>query len=132
MILAWSSERLLPGYPLLEAKLSTTIPGIAPFVSHMDPSRHFPRTLGMLRKLGLANTQARVFSGCAHAPLRNDLYIALRELIEMRWSGAEKELSDVDRAEFERLCKPGSADFILDHPDYYAFFTYSMFSGTVS
>ena len=31
----------------------------------------------------------------------------------------------------QRLCEPGSADFILDLPDYYAFFTYSMFWGQV-
>ena len=130
-ILAWSSERLLPGYPLLEAKLSATASGLAPFSNDMDPSRHFPRTLGLLRKLGIEQTHARVFSGSAHAPLSNDLYAALRELIKMRWPGSEKELSMDERVEFERLCKPESLDFILDHPDYYAFFTYSMFCGTV-
>ncbi len=31
----------------------------------------------------------------------------------------------------QRLCQPGSADFILDSDDYYAFFTYSMFRGKV-
>jgi hypothetical protein len=29
------------------------------------------------------------------------------------------------------LCTPGSEHFILDVPDYYAFFTYSMFRGRV-
>lgn len=40
-IIAWSSERLLPGYPLLEAKLSATSSGLAPFSNKMEPSRHF-------------------------------------------------------------------------------------------
>jgi hypothetical protein len=30
------------------------------------------------------------------------------------------------------FCRPGSPDFILDHPDYYAFFTYSAFVGKVA
>jgi ubiquinone/menaquinone biosynthesis C-methylase UbiE len=132
VILAWSSERLLPGYPLLEAKLSATTPGLAPFSKDMDPARHLPRTLGLLRKLGLEAPRAKVFSGSAHAPLSDELYAALGELIEMRWPGAAEELSEDDRAEFKRLCEPDSPDFILDHPDYYAFFTYSMFYGTVS
>ncbi len=36
-----------------------------------------------------------------------------------------------DQAEYQRLCLPESPDFILDHPDYYALFTYSMFHGKV-
>jgi demethylmenaquinone methyltransferase/2-methoxy-6-polyprenyl-1,4-benzoquinol methylase len=47
----------------------------------------------------------------------------------MRWPGVEPELAAEDLAEFQRLCRPISDDFILDHPDYYAFFTYSMFHG---
>jgi ubiquinone/menaquinone biosynthesis C-methylase UbiE len=61
-ILAWSSERLLPGYPLLEARLQATSAGIAPFSAGM---------------------------------------------------------------------KPESMEFILGQSDYYAFFTYTMFSGLV-
>jgi demethylmenaquinone methyltransferase/2-methoxy-6-polyprenyl-1,4-benzoquinol methylase len=34
--------------------------------------------------------------------------------------------------EYGRLCRPESKDFILDLPEYCAFFTYSMFSGRVS
>ena len=62
-ILAWSSQQLLPGYPLLEARLNGTCSGFAPFVKGK---------------------------------------------------------------------RPESPDFILNLPDYYAFFTYSMFRGKVS
>ncbi len=131
VIQAWSSERLLPGHPLLEAKLSATTPGLAPFSKGADPSRHFPRALGLLRELGLEETRAETFAGSAHAPLSSEIYTALEEMIEMRWPGVEGELSKSDRTEFERLCKSDSPDFILEHPDYYAFFTYSVFLGTV-
>ena len=41
------------------------------------------------------------------------------------------ELSEEDWAEYQRLCLAESPDFILDLPDYYAFYTYSMFRGRV-
>jgi demethylmenaquinone methyltransferase/2-methoxy-6-polyprenyl-1,4-benzoquinol methylase len=50
----------------------------------------------------------------------------------MRWPGAEEELSPEDAAEFRRLCRPGSEEFIVDHPDYYACFTETLFRGRVA
>jgi demethylmenaquinone methyltransferase/2-methoxy-6-polyprenyl-1,4-benzoquinol methylase len=131
-ILAWSSEKLLPGYPLLEARLNATSAGIAPFDMGKRPESHFLRALGWFRDAGLQECAARTFAGDAHAPLTDDLRSALKALFEMRWPGVESELSPDDRAEYRRLCLPGSPDFILDHPDYYAFFTYSMFHGKVA
>ena len=130
-ILAWSSEKLLPGYPLLEANLSATSAGISPFVKGKDPRLHFSRALGWFREAGLQETTARTFTGDAYAPLSDDLRRALEALFEMRWPGVESELAEEDWADYQRLCLPESPDFILDHPDYYAFFTYSMFRGDV-
>jgi len=50
----------------------------------------------------------------------------------MRWPGVESELCEEDWAEVQRLCVPESPDIILDHPDYYALFNYSMFHGKVA
>lgn len=131
-ILAWSSEKLLPGYPVLEAKLQATTAGLLPFNSDMPPERHFPRALGLLRELGLTDLRVQTFAGGAHAPLSEDLRAGLESLLDMRWPDVEAELEGGDLTEFERLCRPGSPDFILDHPDYYAWFTYSMFHGTAA
>ncbi|HZD56366.1 MAG TPA: methyltransferase domain-containing protein [Anaerolineales bacterium] len=130
-ILAWTSERLLPGYPLLEARLSATSAGLAPFTKGQKPESHFTRALGWLRDAGLQALTARTLVGDVHAPLSHDLYSAMLALFQMRWSGAESELAPEDLGDFRRLCLPDSQDFILDHPDYYAFFTYSMFHGKV-
>jgi demethylmenaquinone methyltransferase/2-methoxy-6-polyprenyl-1,4-benzoquinol methylase len=130
-ILAWSSETLLPGHPLLEARLSATAPGIAPFAKGMRPESHFLRALGWFRDAGLEQPTARTFVGDAHAPLTAEQRDALVALFDMRWPGVESELAEEDRAEYRRLCLPESADFILNRPDYYAFFTYSMFWGSV-
>jgi demethylmenaquinone methyltransferase/2-methoxy-6-polyprenyl-1,4-benzoquinol methylase len=130
-ILAWSSEALLPGYPLLEARLSATSAGIAPFTPETRAELHFLRALGWFRDAGLEGPTARTFVGDAHAPLSDDLRQALVALFEMRWPGVEAELTQEDQVAYRRLCLPESPDFILDHPDYYAFFTYSMFCGRV-
>ena len=131
-ILAWSSEKLLPGYPLLEARLSATSSGIAPFVVGKRPDSHFLRALSWFRQAGLVEPTARTFVGDAHAPLTDDNRAALTELFRMRWPGSETELAEQDRAEYRRLCLPESPDFVLNHPGYYAFFTYSMFCGRVT
>jgi demethylmenaquinone methyltransferase/2-methoxy-6-polyprenyl-1,4-benzoquinol methylase len=131
-ILAWSFEKLLPGHPLLEARLNATSAGIAPFIKGKKPELHFLRALGWFRNAGLEERTARTFVGDAHAPLTDDLRSALTALFQMRWPGVESELKPEDCAEFKRLCLPESPDFILDHPDYYAFFTYSMFHGKVA
>jgi len=129
--LAWSYEKLLPGYPLLEAHLNATSAGIAPFIKGKKPEAHYLRALGWFREAGLEECAARTFAGDACAPLTADQRSALAALFDMRWPGVESELTKQDLAEYRRLCLPGSADFILDHPDYYAFFTYSMFMGKV-
>ena len=131
IIIVWSSQQLLPGYPVLEAHLNATSSGIAPFVKGTAPELHFPRMMGWFRRAGMEEVSARTFAGDVCAPLSEEMRSALTALIEMRWVDVGAELSEGDWAEFQRLCMPGSPDFILDIPDYYAFYTYSMFRGRV-
>jgi ubiquinone/menaquinone biosynthesis C-methylase UbiE len=130
VIMAWSSERLLPGYPLLESRLGATSAGIAPFIPGKKPELHFLRALGWFHELGLKESEGKTFAGSFHAPLNKDIRNALISLFDMRWQGVSVELSEEDHAEFQRLCLPDSPDFILNLPDYYALFTYTVFRGT--
>jgi demethylmenaquinone methyltransferase/2-methoxy-6-polyprenyl-1,4-benzoquinol methylase len=130
-ILAWSSEKLLPGYPLLEARLNATSSGLAPFVKGEKPELHFSRALGWFRDAGLEELSVQTFAGDAHAPLGDAVRSVMTALFEMRWYEVESELAPEDWAEYQRVCLPESPEFIVDHPDYYAFFTYSMFRGRV-
>ena len=132
IILMWSSQQLLPGYPRLEARLNATSQGIAPFATGMRPELHFMRTLGVFQKVGLKYTEARTFAGSIYAPLSDNVRNALISLFDMRWGEPQSELTQEDWVEYQRLCRPESPDFILNLPDYYAFFTYSMFSGKVA
>jgi hypothetical protein len=52
-------------------------------------------------------------------------------LFSMVWVEPSPELRPEEWAEYQRLCHPESPDFVLNLPDYYAFFTYTMFRGTV-
>jgi SAM-dependent methyltransferase len=130
-LLAWSSEQLLPGYPALEARLKATAAGLAPFERGMPPSRHFLRAPEWFRELGMEAIRGRTFVGDACAPLNDEVREGLVGLLEMRWPGAEEELTAEERATFQRLVDPASPEFILDDTSYYAFFTYTMFWGKV-
>jgi demethylmenaquinone methyltransferase/2-methoxy-6-polyprenyl-1,4-benzoquinol methylase len=128
-ILAWSSEKLLPGYPDLEARLAATRDGTAPFVTGRNPELHFLRAVGWFKKAGLTDIKTATIAGDVHAPLDEEHYLALKSFLQMRWPDVKSELSDNDRELFEKLCRPDSPDFILNRGDYYAFYTYTMFYG---
>lgn len=131
-ILAWSSQQLLPGYPGLEARLNTTSTGIAPFTNGQSPETHFLRALSWFKRTGIKEYTAQTFVGNIQAPLSEEKRNALISLFEMRWGIPKSELSENDHIKFQRLCHPNSPDFILDCPDYYGFFTYTMFHGKVA
>lgn len=132
-IIIWSSQMLLPGYPLLEAQLNATSAGIAPFAIGMEQDRHIMRAPGWFRQAGFTDVRAQTLVMDIGSPLNAKIIAALTDLFEMRWgSGVEKEVSPELWHDYQRLCKPNSPDFILKIPDYYAFFTYSVFSGRVS
>ena len=130
-ILGWSSQCLLPGYPLLEARLNATGSGLAPLVKGKRPESHFLRALGWFGKAELKKVEARTFVGNVQAPLNDDIRSALISLFQMLWGEPQAGLSQEDWAEYQRLCQPESPEFILNLSDYYAFFTYSMFRAEV-
>lgn len=131
-ILFWSSQKLLPGYPLLEARLNTTSQATAPFREGMTPEQHVLRGLSWLREIGLLELEAHTFVADVSAPLDDRLRDALTVTFPMFWGEVEQEVSPGDWAEYNRLCQPESPDFILNHPDYYAFVTYTMFCGKIA
>ncbi len=130
-VLAWSAQTLLPGYPLVEARLNANCSAYAPYVGGWPPQAQFLRGLHWLREVGLEDAEGRTFVGDVQAPLSAGIRAALISLFSMLWGEPHPFAAAEDRAEYERLCRPESPDFVLDLPDYYAFFTYSMFRGRV-
>ena len=130
-ILAWSSQQMLPGYPLLEARLNASCSALIPHVKGKKPESNFARALGWFRQAGFEESKAQTFAGNVYAPLSKEIRSALITFFKMLWGEPQPEVSEEDWAEFQRLCQPNSPQFILNLPDYYAFFTYSMFWGKV-
>lgn len=130
-IIIWSSQMLLPGYPLLESRLNTTSAGIAPFVVGMAPQRHIMRGQGWFSQAGFTDIRAQTLLRDICPPLNAEIIAAITDLFAMRWGSIEKEVSPELWHDYQRLCSPDSPDFILEIPDYYAYFTYSIFSGRV-
>jgi demethylmenaquinone methyltransferase/2-methoxy-6-polyprenyl-1,4-benzoquinol methylase len=131
-ILFWSSQKLLPGYPLLEARLNVTRAGNFPYTDNTRPELHILRALSWLQEVDLHNPQARTFVANIHTPSDDAARNALTGSFHMLWGKAEPEVTPQDWVQFQRLCQPESPDFILDLPDYYAFITYSLFWGQVT
>jgi len=131
ILLAWSSQQLLPGYPLLEARLNATCSAYAPFLSGKSPESNFLRASRWFQQAGFEDVRVQTFVGDVQAPLSADQRTALTALFEMLWGEPQPGVAPQDWAEFQRLCRPESADFILNLPEYYAFFTYSLFRGIV-
>lgn len=131
IILGWSTQQLLPGYPLLEARLNATCSGYTPFFKESKAESHFLRALHRLREVGLTEVAAQTYAGNVRSPLNSGERVALASLFEMLWGQPQPETSAEDWLAYKRLCQPKSPEFILDIPDYYAFFTYTVFQGKV-
>lgn len=127
----WSSQKLLAGYPRLEALLDATPSGLAPFTEDMSPEQHSLRALGWFDAAGIMESTVRTFAGSVQGPLSDDIRQAMTDILEMRWQPEESQLSVEDWKEYQRLTTPESDDFILNLPDYHALFTYSLFTGIV-
>ena len=130
-ILGYTSQQLLPGYPLLEARLNATCLSHTHLLEGKRPEQNFLCALGWFREVGLEDITAHTFVKDISAPISEDICIALVSLFDMLWGRKLPEVSDDDWEEFRRLCQPESSDFILNYPDYYGFYTYSMFSGRI-
>jgi ubiquinone/menaquinone biosynthesis C-methylase UbiE len=131
-ILGYSSQMLLPGYPLLEARLNATASAMTSLAKGEKPEAHFLRALGWFREAGFAESTARTVVGTVQSPLDDGMRRALISLFGMLWGEMQPKMVRADREEYQRLADPESPDFILNSPDYYAFFTYSMFEGRVA
>jgi ubiquinone/menaquinone biosynthesis C-methylase UbiE len=126
-LLAWSSQQVLPGYPLLEARLNASCSSYLPFLQAKCPEQHFMRTSNSYLEAGLEQVEARSFVGDVQAPLKKEQCAALAALFEMLWGQRQPDCAFEDWENYQRLCDPGSPDFILNLDGYYAFFTYSLF-----
>ena len=127
ILAAWSSQQIIPGYPLLEAKLNATKKGIAPFKTQMAPDRHFMMTAKALSKAGFNKTECKAISQPLVGPLNKEQKMAVRDLIQMRWPKRLENLSQKERKTLNRFVDPGVETDPFEDPFYFGYFTYTCF-----
>jgi SAM-dependent methyltransferase len=130
-ILAWTSQQVLPGHSLIEARLNAACSAYTPWLRDLPPENHFARTGSWFPQAGIGNLVCRSFIGEVQAPLLPEIKIAMQALFEMLWTRPASGEPQADWRVYEGLCRADSPDFILNLPDYYAFFTYTLFTGIV-
>ena len=131
ILAAWSSQMLLPGYPLLEARLNAAPEGLAPFETGMPPSCHFMATAGVLTRMGFENIRCKTFLRDIVPPLDRAVIRGVTDLFSMRWGQCPSGLDKEEQALYTALTDPESDKFILADPFFYGFFTYTLFTGVV-
>ena len=130
-ILFWSSQRLLPGHPFLEARLNATRAACYPFQEECSFRDHILSAPIWMQEAGLEGIRGGTFAADLLSPVSGQARDDLAACFQMLWGRALTELSDADKMQFERLCSKDSPDFIADRPGYYAFITYTLFFGLV-
>jgi demethylmenaquinone methyltransferase/2-methoxy-6-polyprenyl-1,4-benzoquinol methylase len=127
----WSSQKLLPGYPLLEARLNATKAANFAPPHGISPKLHSTRALGWFQEADLGEPKVKDFVVEFQAPFSDEEREALMGTFKMFWNKAKSEVSDEVWAEYKRLCNPKSQDFILNLKDYHGYFIYSLFYAVV-
>ena len=126
----WSSQKIMPGHPLLEARLNATPSANVPFREDMLPERHFLNAKKWLADTNFKNIQAKTFVGDI-SPGSNDeeKQDAIVMLQEMLWGKAENETNSDDWARYKALSDPESEECLFNSPHYHGFYTYTLFQG---
>jgi demethylmenaquinone methyltransferase/2-methoxy-6-polyprenyl-1,4-benzoquinol methylase len=125
----WSSQNLLPGYPVLEARLNEAFARSTPYIAGISPEYQHLRALDWLREAGLGRPRAKSFLAEVKAPLGRATREALAVCFDMFWGDLQGQVPAAEWEAYCRLCTLASPDFIGNSPGYYAFITYTMFWG---
>lgn len=129
-VLFWSSQKLLAGYPVLEAVLNTTSSATTPFYRGMDPLNHIMNGRNWLEKTDFKNIAVNTYVGDITAPINENDRNALSVLFDMFWGESGSEITESDWKDFNALCDPDSGEYILNNKNYYGFYTYTLFKGS--
>lgn len=128
----WSSQALLPGHPMLEARLNLAHVAHNPYLRDVQPHLQFLNALGWLRKASLEQIAASTFVADACAPLDKITQDAIAYCFSMFWDNHRPYVSEDDWDAYRRLCDTESKDCVLYSPDYYCLLTYTLFHGKVA
>jgi demethylmenaquinone methyltransferase/2-methoxy-6-polyprenyl-1,4-benzoquinol methylase len=130
-LLFWTNQLLFPGYPQFEARWNQAFVVATHYLKIKKPSQHHMCALGWLRRAGLEKPQAHSFLAEHQAPLGDEIRESLTFCFNMFHDSLKSSLSREDEAEYRRICRPESEDFVLNSPDYYGNLSYTIFHARV-
>ncbi len=129
-VLFWSTQKILPGYPWLEAQLNATQSAIMSVNPGTAPELHFMCTPAWMRKTGLKNIQSHTFVADLQGPLSPEQKEGVASMFEMLYSQSEQEVSEELWANFKKITNPDDENSLPNNENYAGFLTYTMFTGT--
>ena len=130
-LLFWSNQTLLPGFPVLEARLNLAHAEQNPYLSGVPSHLHYLRALGWLRAAGLDDRFEETYTAHHRVPFSAESRHALIECFRMLWGDVAARVPKEDWDLFRRLSDPGSGQCIFDSPDYSCSIAYTLFRGRV-
>lgn len=130
-VLYWSGQKLLPGYPILEATLNATESSNLPFRKNSDPNLHYMRTSEWMKEIGLKNIKTRTFVADLSGPLDEQAKKDLNILLNMLWK-SQAEVSHELWKTFETISNPKSPDYLFNLESYSGYVNYTMFTGEIA
>lgn len=131
-LLFWTSQKLLSGYPELEARLNLEMTQVMPYLKNVPPKRHFPRAYGWLREAGFVDVEVQGLSTCVGGPMDEDLQDSMTCVFDMFYSEMQSRLSATDWSLLHKLVSPTSPDYLPRRTDYCCSFDYLIFHGRTS
>lgn len=81
----WTSQKLLPGYPLLEARLDASTTAHAPYTEEMDSYIHVMNAKQWLKTAGFIDIKVKTFTADVTGPLEDHDQKALAVFFQMFW-----------------------------------------------
>ena len=95
----------------------------------MNPNNHILYGKKWLQNAKFKDIEVKSFVGDIVGPLSENDKTALATFFQMFWGNSENEVSQEDWDKFNEYCSPESDKFILNDPDYYGFYIYTLFKG---
>jgi len=129
-LLYWSSQKFLPGYPLLESRMNATTSANAPFTEGMSPYNHMMNAELWLREAGYHETTVHTFVANVKSPLNSNDRNAMQILMQMLWGESMSDLRGEDRELFMSISNPESDNYLFMNRNYYGFYSYTLFRAT--
>jgi hypothetical protein len=128
----WSGQKLLPGYPALEARLEVAQAQWIPYLKDVPPERHYLAALGWMRAADLLEPRAHCFSASVHGPLDESMQETMSCVFDMLYESAEPWLSPEEWQLTQQLCRSESDAYLARDPAYYGIVHYTVFRGRVA